>query len=161
VAGWDDPAESATGTFEGRLLELKERALHDEERELLDWFEDLPERPDVVLVHRHSLAHALIDRLALDGGDPVLVLTGHDHRQHVDTAGPHVLVDGGSVGAGGAFGVGEEPSGFAVVHLDAAEVTRAVDLVEVEPISGAASAERVVIAEPREVAEGEAGASSP
>lgn len=160
VAGWDDPAESATGTFAGRLLELKERALIDEQLELLEWFEGLPERPDVVLVHRHSLAHALFDRLALQGGDPVLVLTGHDHRQHVETAGPHVLVDGGSVGAGGAFGVGEEPSGFAVVHLDAAEVTRAVDLVEVEPISGAASAERVVIAE-REVAEGEAGASSP
>jgi predicted phosphodiesterase len=151
VAGWDDPAESASGTFQGRLLELKERALLDEQRALLDWFDGLPERPDVVLVHRHSLAHALIDRLALDGGDPVLVLTGHDHRQHVDTAGPHVLVDGGSVGAGGAFGVGEEPSGFAVVHLDADEVTRAVDLVEVEPISGAASAERVVIAEPEPV----------
>jgi predicted phosphodiesterase len=151
VAGWDDPAESASGTFQGRLLELKERALLDEQRALLDWFDGLPERPDVVLVHRHSLAHALIDRLALDGGDPVLVLTGHDHRQHVDTAGPHVLVDGGSVGAGGAFGVGEEPSGFAVVHLDADEMTRAVDLVEVEPISGAASAERVVIAEPEPV----------
>ncbi|MGH3015624.1 MAG: metallophosphoesterase family protein, partial [Gaiellaceae bacterium] len=161
VAGWDDPAESATGTFRGRLLELKERALLDERHELLDWFEDLPERPDVVLVHRHSLAHALLDRLALEGGDAVLILTGHDHHQHVETAGPHVLVDGGSVGAGGAFGVGEEPSGFAVVHLDTAEVTRAVDLVEVEPISGAASAERVVIAEPREAAEGEAGASSP
>jgi predicted phosphodiesterase len=161
VAGWDDPAESATGTFEGRLLELKERALHDEERELLDWFENLPERPDVVLVHRHSLAHALLDQLALEGGDPVLVLTGHDHDQHVETLGPHVLVDGGSVGAGGAFGVGEEASGFALVHLDAAKQAQAVDLVEVEPASGAASAHRVVIAEQREVAEGEAGGSSP
>jgi hypothetical protein len=161
VAGWDDPAESATGTFEGHLLELKERALLDEQRELLEWFDGLPERPDVVLVHRHSLAHALLDRLAAAGGDPVLILTGHDHRQHVETAGVHVLVDGGSLGAGGAFGVGEEPSGFAVVHLDASEATRAVDLVEVEPVSGAASAERVVIAEPREVGEGEAGGSSP
>lgn len=147
VAGWDDPAESASGTFQGRLLELKERALLDEQRELLDWFEDLPERPDVVLVHRHSLAHALIDRLVLDGGDPVLVLTGHDHRQHVEAEGMHVLVDGGSVGAGGAFGVGEEFSGFALVHLDADEQVRAVDLVEVEPASGAASAHRVVIPE--------------
>jgi hypothetical protein len=161
VAGWDDPAESATGTFEGRLLELKERALRDEQRELLSWFDELPERPDVVLVHRHSLAHALLDRLAAEGGDPVLVLTGHDHDQHVETLGSHVLVDGGSVGAGGAFGVGEEPSGFAVVHLDSADEPHAVDLVEVEPTSGAASAERVVIAEQREVAEGEAGGSGP
>jgi predicted phosphodiesterase len=158
VAGWDDPAESASGSFAGRLLELKERALLDERRELLEWFDALPERPDVVLVHRHSLAHALLDELVLAGGDPVLVLTGHDHRQHVETLGPHVLVDGGSVGAGGAFGLGEEPSGFALVHLDEGEATRAVDLVQVEPVSGAASAERVVIAEPEPVDADAAGA---
>jgi predicted phosphodiesterase len=161
VAGWDDPSESATGTFAGHLLELKESALLDERRELLDWFAALPERPDVLLVHRHALAHALLDRLAAEGGDPVLVLTGHDHRQHVETEGSHVLVDGGSVGAGGAFGVGEEASGFAVVHLDSAELPRAVDLIEVEPASGAASARRVVIGEPRDVVDGEAGASTP
>lgn len=147
VAGWDDPLESATGTIEGRLLELKENGFLDARRQFLDWFAALPERPDIVLVHRHGLAHALLDQLAAEGGDPVLVLTGHDHHQHVETEGLHVLVDGGSVGAGGAFGVGEELSGFALVHLDADEQARAVDLVEVEPASGAASAHRVVIAE--------------
>ena len=86
----------------------------------------------------------------------MLVLTGHDHHQHVESEGAHVLVDGGTVGAGGAFGVGEEPSGFALVHLDADDRARAVDLVEVEPASGAASAHRVVLEPPRLV-EGEAG----
>jgi predicted phosphodiesterase len=148
VAGYEDPLESASGTFQGRLLELKENDFLDARRRFLDWFDLLPERPDVVLVHRHGLAHALLDRLAEDGGPPVLILTGHDHRQHVDTEGAHVLVDGGSVGAGGAFGVGEDLSGFALVHLDADERARAVDLVEVEPASGAASAHRVVIPEP-------------
>ena len=38
-------------------------------------------------------------------------------------------------------------SGFALVHFDADEQARAVDLVEVEPASGAASAHRVVIPE--------------
>ena len=146
IAGWDDPAESASGTFEGHLLELKEQALLDAEQQFLDWFEALPERPDIVLVHRHSLAHGLLELLAAQGGEPVLVLTGHDHRQHVESEAAHVLVDGGSVGAGGAFGVGEEPSGFALVHLDADDRARAVDLVEVEPESGSASAHRVVIA---------------
>ncbi len=161
VAGWQDPLESATGTFQGRLLELKERELEDARREFLDWFAGLPERPDVVLVHRHGLAHALLDELAAEGGEPVLVLTGHDHRQHVETEGGHVLVDGGSVGAGGVFGLGEETSGFAVVHLDGAELPAAVDLVEVEPLSGAASAQRVVVPAVPEVVEGEAGASVP
>ena len=158
VAGWDDPAESAAGTFEGHLLELKEQALLDAEQQFLDWFEALPERPDLVLVHRYSLAHALLDRLAADGGPPVLVLTGHDHIQHVENEGAYVLVDGGSVGAGGAFGVGEEPSGFALVHLDAEQRARAVDLVEVEPESGSASAHRIVLPQPRPI-EGEAGNS--
>jgi predicted phosphodiesterase len=147
VAGYEDPLERATGTFQGRLLELKENDFLDARRRFLDWFATLPERPDIVLVHRHGLAHALLDRLSEDGGPPVLILTGHDHHQHVDTEGAHVLVDGGSVGAGGAFGVGEDLSGFALVHLDADEQARAVDLVEVEPASGAASAHRVVIPE--------------
>ena len=147
VAGYEDPLESASGTFRGRLVELKENDFLDARRRFLDWFATLPERPDIVLVHRHGLAHALLDRLAEDGGPPVLILTGHDHHQHVDTEGAHVLVDGGSVGAGGAFGVGEDLSGFALVHLDADEQARAVDLVEVEPASGAASAHRVVIPE--------------
>jgi len=125
-AGWDDPAESAAGTLEGHLLELKEQALLDAEQQFLDWFDALPERPDVVLVHRHSLAHALLERLAANGGEPVLILTGHDHYQHVESEGAHVLVDGGTVGAGGAFGVGEDPSGFALVHLDADDRARAV-----------------------------------
>jgi predicted phosphodiesterase len=148
VAGWDDPAESASGTFGGHLLELKEQALVDAEQQFLDWFEALPERPDVVLVHRHSLAHGLLEVLAAQGGEPVLVLTGHDHDQHVESEGGHVLVDGGSVGAGGAFGVGEEPSGFALVHFAPDDRARAVDLIEVEPESGSASAHRVVIAPP-------------
>jgi predicted phosphodiesterase len=156
VAGWDDPAESAAGTFEGHLLELKEQALLDAERQFLEWFDALPERPDVVLVHRHGLAHALLARLAAEGGDPVLVLTGHDHRQHVESEGANVLVDGGTVGAGGAFGVAEDPSGFALVHLDAEDRARAVDLVEVEPASGAASAHRIVIQPPPRPVVGEA-----
>jgi predicted phosphodiesterase len=162
VAGWDDPAETAAGTFEGQLLELKEQALVDAEEQFLAWFRSLPERPDVVLVHRHSLAHGLLDLLAAEGGEPVLVLTGHDHDQHVESEGANVLVDGGTLGAGGVFGVGEEPSGFALVHLDAEDRATAVDLVEVEPASGSASAHRVVITPPDPSdAETEAGGSSP
>ncbi len=158
VAGWDDPSETAGGTFAGRLLELKEQAFLDARRQFLDWFAGLPERPDVVLVHRYAFAHALLEELESEGGAPVLILTGHDHRQHVEPAGPNVLVDGGTVGAGGAFGVGHELSGFALVHLDADDRARAVDLVEVEPRSGSASAHRIVLPA-LEPAGGEAGGS--
>jgi hypothetical protein len=117
-------------------------------------------RPDVVLVHRHELAHGLLDHLAARDGEPVLIVTGHDHRGHVDRLGTHVLVDGGSVGAGGIFGVGEEPSGLAQVHLDEDGRARAVDLIEVEPATGEGSAQRINLDEPQPPASpgtGEAG----
>jgi hypothetical protein len=148
VAGFDDPQERVMGGLAGRI-ELHEETLVTAQRRFLAWFEALPERPDVVLVHRHSLAHTLLDVLGDQGGAPVLVLTGHDHEQHVDRRGPHVLVDGGTLGAGGAFGIGEQRAGFVQLHLDAANRLRAADLIEIEPLSGSASARRLVF-EPEE-----------
>ena len=76
---------------------------------------------------------------------PLLILTGHDHVQHIEQRGPHVLVDGGTVGAGGPFGIGQQDAGFAQLHFAADGSLRAVDLVEIEPVSGAGSARRVPI----------------
>ncbi len=145
AAGWDDPLESAAASVRRHPLELKEQAFADARRELLAWFASLPERPDVVLVHQHGLAHALLEQLADEGGEPVLILTGHDHHAHVEREGAHVLVDGGSVGAGGVFGVGEEVSGLAQVHLDGANRAVSVDVIEVDPASGEGQARRVVL----------------
>jgi predicted phosphodiesterase len=148
VAGFEDPQEHGEGGLASRIG-LHEETLAGAQRQFLAWFESLPERPDVVLVHRHSFAHALLELLATEQGAPVLILTGHDHEQHVDRLGRHVLVDGGTLGAGGAFGIGEERAGFIQLHLDAANNLRAADLIEVEPVSGAASARRLVF-EPQE-----------
>jgi predicted phosphodiesterase len=144
VAGYDDPLESLDGDLAHRQLELRERRLGAEQR-FLDWFAGLPERPDVVLVHQHALAHALLGVVGSQAGDPVLVLTGHDHRQHLDEEGSSVLVDGGTLGAGGPFGIGEQRAGFAEVHLGPDGRPTAVDLIEVEPLSGEASARRIVL----------------
>jgi predicted MPP superfamily phosphohydrolase len=146
VAGYDDPLESVDGSFAGRRLELKER-LVGAQRDFLAWYAALPARPDVVLVHQHALAHALLDVAGRDGPG-VLILTGHDHRQHVDREGSGVLIDGGTLGAGGPFGIGEERSGFAELHLAGDGKPTAVDLVEVEPLSGEASARRLVVDAP-------------
>ena len=144
VAGFDDPLER-DGGIAGHRLKLQVDAKVSAEQELVAWFDALPERPDVVLVHQHGLAHALLAHVAAqDGADPVLILAGHDHRQHVDQAGNDVLVDGGTVGAGGPFAIGEVPAGFALLHLTAANRIQAADLVQVEPLSGEGSARRVV-----------------
>jgi predicted phosphodiesterase len=146
VAGYDDPL-TGDGDLGSHLLELRGEPVREEERVFVAWFESLPERPDVVLVHQHGLAHALLDSLAPD--DPrVLILTGHDHVQHLEQQGNHVLVDGGTAGAGGPLAIGQQPAGFAQLDFADNGVLTAVDLVEIEPLSGAGSAHRIPIAEP-------------
>lgn len=130
--------------------------------ELLGWFKGLPVRPDVVMVHQDGLAQWLAGELRRTGDDlPLTVVTGHDHRQHIDRYGRIVVVDGGSIGAGGVFGAGAESVGlarlrFAPVGAQPTRRSRAgaagsrpaltsVDLIAVEPFSGAARATRVIV----------------
>jgi hypothetical protein len=144
VAGFQDPLEG-DGGIGGRRLKLRIDGVVSAREELIAWFDRLPRRPEIVLVHQHGLAHALLDHVgAQKDAPPVLILTGHDHRQHLDRSGDDILVDGGTVGAGGPFEIGETPAGFALLHLTAAGRLQAVDLVQVEPLSGEGTARRVV-----------------
>ena len=146
VAGFDDPLEGRGLSGDDRPLELDEAELEAASREFLAWFEGLPERPDIVLVHQHRLAHVLLDTLAETDGEPLLIFTGHDHEQHLDQAESLTLIDGGTVGAGGPFEIGVQAAGFAEIHFTPTGEARAVDLIEVEPISGNAQASRVILA---------------
>jgi hypothetical protein len=144
VAGWADSLER-DGPATSHRLKLSHVERESESARLVAWFDGLPQRPDAVLVHQHGLAHALLDHVAADdAGAPLLILTGHDHVQHHEVAGPHVLVDGGTVGAGGPFGAGVDSAGFARLHLAGARL-QALDLIEIEPLHGGASARRVVL----------------
>jgi predicted phosphodiesterase len=143
VAAFDDPLERRD-RIEARPLELTDEEFAAASRDLVAWFGRLPERPDVVLVHQSRLARALLESIS-DGGPPVLILTGHDHEQYLEQSDSGVLVDGGTVGAGGPFKIGVEAAGFAVIHLAEDEAPDAVDLIEVEPLSGSARASRTVL----------------
>jgi predicted MPP superfamily phosphohydrolase len=144
VAGYDDPlARAATGIADHEL-ELSPEDLEEESERIVAWFDGLPERPDVVLVHQHALAHALLDSLDPDDSR-VIVLTGHDHEAHYHLEGPHLLLDGGTLGAGGPFAIGEEPASFALLSLDDQLAPLAVDLIGVEPLSGSGSVQRIVL----------------
>jgi predicted phosphodiesterase len=143
VAGFEDPLER-DGGLAGHVLKLRVGEKVSAQEELIAWFDALPRRPQIVLVHQHGLAHALLDHAAGQDAAPLLILTGHDHRQHIDQRGDDILVDGGTVGAGGPFAIGESPAGFALLHLTAANRLQAADLVQVEPLSGEGSARRVV-----------------
>ena len=153
VAGYSDPLEwrGRDPDDPQRVFSYSERPDGDrelaEERErVVRWFGEQEPAPQVVLVHQNGLAQALASELQSTGyEDPLLILTGHDHQQHVDRYGRILVVDAGTVGAGGVYGVGQEAVGVAQLHMpDGPASPRAIDLMKVEPLSGAASAERVV-----------------
>jgi ATP-dependent protease HslVU (ClpYQ) peptidase subunit len=144
VAGYEDPLASQAGSF-GHRLDLTPAELTDETARVETWFDSLSVRPDVVLVHDFRVAAALRVHVAADAGPRVMILTGHDHRQHVDRSGDVVEVDGGTLGAGGVFAVGHAAAGFAQVHLTADGWPAAVDLISADPITGDATARRIVL----------------
>jgi hypothetical protein len=154
VAGWPDPLEYR-GPNPGdpdRIFSFSE--LPDEDTRyaaaqvgVVRWFDGLPERPDIVMVHTNGLAQHLARALLSRGEQPpLLILTGHDHRQHVDLYGDDItVVDAGTGGAGGVFGVGTQSVGVATLQLpNGRPPPRAVDLIELDPVNGNAQADRVV-----------------
>lgn len=154
VAGWPDPLEYRGPNPDDprRIFSFSERPSGDAEyaaaqAAFVRWFDGLPERPQIVMVHANGLAQHLARTLHERGGQrDLLVLTGHDHRQHVDLYGDDIVVaDAGTGGAGGLFGLGTQPVGIATLQLpDGRPPARAIDLIDVDPVSGSARADRVV-----------------
>ena len=156
VAGYDDPLESRTGDPDDpdRIFSFSERPDGEAEyarakEEVVAWFRTLSPRPQAVLIHQNGLAQALARALRPDEGPPLLILTGHDHLQHVDRHGETLVVDAGTVGAGGILGAGKDAIGVAQLELVPDEAwPRVIDLVQLEPLSGAAQADRVLVGAP-------------
>jgi predicted phosphodiesterase len=154
VAGWSDPLEWHGDKADDpeRIFSFSEfpdgdRRRREAESTLVAWFDGLTQRPDIVLVHQQGLAQHLAATLAArPGHKPLVILTGHDHKQHVDRHGRVVVVDAGSVGAGGVLGIGDERVGLGDLHFASDSPTlAAVDLIEAEPFTGGAQAQRVIV----------------
>jgi predicted phosphodiesterase len=145
VAGFTDPLEVPTSSFGYHPLELQGAAFTAAGDRLVAWFDALEPRPRIVLVHQHGLAHALLSHVAAQTTEPpVVILTGHDHVQHIERLGRDLLVDGGTLGAGGIFAVGQTPAGFIELRLDASFAPTSADMVQIQPVTGDGAARRVV-----------------
>jgi arginine repressor len=153
VVGFDDPLEwhGSRPSDPRRIFSFGELrdggiAVTTAQQALLTWFDGLRRHPDVVLIHQNGLAQYLARTLAARGDDRMLtIVTGHDHIQHVDRHGAVVVVDAGTVGAAGIYGVGQSFVGLADLHFsNRDDALDAADMIEVEPVSGAARARRVV-----------------
>jgi predicted phosphodiesterase len=144
VAGFSDPLEAPAATFGVHPLELQGNGFKSAGERLVEWFDALQPRPQMVLVHQHGLAHALLEHVAAQTDKRlVVILTGHDHLQHMERVGRSLLVDGGTLGAGGIFAVGQVPAGFIDLRLDDSFTPLSADMVQIEPVSGDGSARRV------------------
>ena len=146
VAGYEDPLEAGAGSY-GHRLDFTGAELRAQILTVDGWFDALSPRPQIVLVHDFRIAAALREHVATESDEPLMILTGHDHKQHVDRSGNVVEIDGGTLGAGGVVDIGKALAGFAQVHLDAAGWPEAVDLIAADPISGDATAQRVRLVE--------------
>lgn len=145
VAGYPDPLQRAPHSNGEHRLRVYGTAYDRQRDEFIEWWRALPERPDVVLVHQHGFAHRLLSELAEEGDEePLLVLTGHDHEPHVHADGPHVMVDAGTLGAGGLAAVGEQDASLARIEFSGDELV-AVRTFIVDPLTGRAQSELVKI----------------
>ena len=154
IAGYPDPLEwrgsdpgSPERIFSFAQMEDGEERYERAKADLVTWFEGLPSEPDIVLVHQNGLAQHLA--AVLDEGGyarPLTIVTGHNHYQRIDRAGEITIINAGTLGAGGFLRLGQESVGLGQMYLagEPPEV-QSVDLIEVEPVSGAAQADRVVL----------------
>ena len=145
VAGYSDPLETRTENEGSHVLRVYGDEYKGQVKDFLDWFDALDEWPDVVLVHQHGFGHKLANELEKRGEQRRLVLlVGHDHKAHVEQVGNSVIVDGGTLGAGGPFAIGAQAASFAKLNLDGNDLL-SVDIVSIDPLTGNVDAKRTTI----------------
>jgi hypothetical protein len=98
------------------------------------------------MIHQQSLAILLAEALDKAGYARALTIaTGHTHEQKLEKIGSTVVVNPGTLGAGGVFDAGQQEIGLAHLRFDDDGSLRSAELISVEPFSGAARATRIVI----------------
>jgi predicted phosphodiesterase len=146
VAGYDDPLERRSDESyrdHGGTVSVEQQAAFQA------WFGTVRDRVDAVMVHNPALAQFVFDELRVDPPTkPLVFFVGHTHHGRLDRLGNHsqvTVINGGTVGGGGAANVEDgSPIGIAAmtyrVRPDFAPV--AVDLVQIDPGTGSATANR-------------------
>jgi len=139
VMGFQDPLETPAGSSGYKNFSLTDQQKQQAAAEWLPLVQQ--NRPDVLLVHQSGLAELLARQLTKQN---IIILTGHDHAQHVNRYGKAVVIDGGTVGAGGVLGAGRQYVGLAKLYFNGKRL-KAVDMVRLEPIRGTGESQRVVL----------------
>jgi predicted phosphodiesterase len=144
VAGYSDPFERLKkNDFHGPP---NPKPTPEQQKAFMDWLLPLVPRIDAVMVHEPALAETAVAYLHEHPPDhPVVFLEGHTHVTAVDTAKNVIVLNGGSIGAGGPANAKEH------TPLSLAELTyelkprfapMAADTVSIDPGTGSSKAQR-------------------
>ena len=144
VAGYSDPFERLKRhDFQSPQ---NPRPTKEQQRAFMDWLIPLVPKVDAVMVHEPALAETAVDYLRKHPPDHAIVFfEGHTHVQSVVTATNLVILNGGSIGAGGPANANEHtPLGLAVLTYQRGRrfIPMAADTVAIDPGTGSAKAQR-------------------
>jgi predicted phosphodiesterase len=144
VAGYDDPLERQSGE---NYRDHGGTASVEQQEEFRAWFETIRDKVDAVMVHSPQLAQLVFDQLRADPPrtTPLVFMVGHTHHARLDRIGSVTVINGGTVGGGGAANVEDgSPIGIAAMtyRVRPEFAPLAVDLVQIDPGTGSATADR-------------------
>nr|MBA3328736.1 metallophosphatase family protein [Solirubrobacterales bacterium] len=144
IAGYDDPLmrRSAEGFRDRGASPTPEQR-----QAFAAWLERLRGRVDAVMVHSPYLARLALEQLRADPPrTPLILVTGHTHVPGLQRSKNLTVINGGSVGGGGTGKLAEGGSDIGIATLtyrmEPGLLPLAADLVEIDPGSGSATAQR-------------------
>ena len=157
VAGYDDPYQRLRADdFADRF---QPEPTPEQQQAFATWLQPLIGDVDAVLVHQPALiegALAVLRESPPPG--PLLFIVGHTHQPALAREGEVTVVNGGSIGAGGTGNLADTPTELGLARLSYDNVAGrfeplAVDLIEIDPGSGDATARRERLDQPAEEGE--------
>lgn len=148
VAGYGDPfrRRRALGYLSADATKSPQPSVAQQDV-FAQWLHELQGKVDVVMVHEPALAaKAIADLRRAPPKHPLVLLVGHTHRADILIDRGLTVLNGGTVGAGGTGNLDESAKIGAArmiyAPVDGGVAPLAADLVEIDPGSGSATAQR-------------------
>jgi predicted phosphodiesterase len=144
IAGYDDPHKRLAAD---NYADAGATATTRQQQAFAAWLHGVIGKADVVMVHTPGLAKLAVDALRKHPpARPLLIVWGHTHQSELKQNGTLTTLNPGSVGGGGTGNLTDAGGEIGLARLIYRDRPRfeplAADLVQIDPGSGAAQAER-------------------
>jgi predicted phosphodiesterase len=145
VAGYGDPFERKAA--DGYRDRYTNTVTPEQQADFSDWLRPLIGKVDVVMVHEPALiAQTLAELKQAPPAAPLVFVVGHTHQLALDRQPNVDVINGGSIGGGGTGNLTDGATDVSLARMSydiaGAFEPLAVDLVGIDPGTGAATARR-------------------